>query len=208
MRLVQPHVPGTVMCGDHLVIKPTGYIMRGFGLETTSLRDHVKLWRVVMPLHRPFRSVALNYSDVIAGDQGGRVYIDRAAYQQSAADVLEKILPHVEPLRRIRQPQDFLQYISWMARNDMLGVRTDFGLTHYLLGNTQQALDIFRQLDIDLGAYQQVVQEACKPLFRQVLNLLENDPPALRAVIESWRDQNIEKLGLSASVAIPALRLV
>lgn len=168
----------------------------------------MKLWRVVLPLHRPFECVALNYSKTIAGDHAGLVRIDKKDYKRSAANVLEKIRLHVEPLRQLQDPRDFLTYISRMSGNNMLNVRTDFALTHYLLGNAQEALRVFRQLDIDLNDYQEAVQKNSRPLFRQVLDVLENDPTSLRALIQSWRDQNIDKLGLSAAIAAPGLHLV
>jgi hypothetical protein len=40
------------------------------------------------------------------------------------------------------------------------------------------------------------------------LDLLENDPAALQPLLDTWRDEQIEKLGLSASVVPPRLRLV
>ena len=207
-KLIQPQVPGTVLCGGRLIIKPTRYIARGFFLDTTSRKDHMRLVRMVMPLHRPFEHFSFNYGKSIEGDHGALFRIDKRAYAESAAAVLEKLGPHVEPLRNIQTPRDFMGHVAWMSGNRMLPFRTDLGINHYLLGNTREALGIFRQLDIDLDEYPQVTRQNCRPVFRQVLHFLENDPHGLRAVIESWRDENIEKLGLSASVAAPALRLV
>ncbi|QDM31753.1 hypothetical protein FNL55_10820 [Tardiphaga sp. vice352] len=136
-KLIQPQVPGTVLCGDHLIITPTTDIARGFFLDTTSRKDHMMLVRTVMPLH-----------------------------------------------------------VAWMSGNRMLPFRTDLGINHYMLGNIQEALAIFRQLHIDLDEYSPATQQNCRTVIQQVLYFLENDPVGLRAVIESWRDENIEKLGL------------
>jgi hypothetical protein len=207
-KLIQPQVPGTVLCGDHLIITPTTGIARGFFLDTTSRKDHMMLMRTVMPLHRPFAHSSFNYSQSIEGDCGGLFHIDKQDYGASAAVVLQKLKPHVEPLRKIQTTQDFMGHVAWMSGNRMLPFRTDLGINHYLLGNIQEALAIFRQLQIDLDEHSPATQKNYRPVIQQVMHFLENDPVGLHAVIESWRDENIEKLGLSASVAAPALRLV
>lgn len=191
-----------------MIIKPTNYIARGFFLDTTPHKDKMKLFRVVMPLYRPFENFSFSHSRMIDGDHAGLFHIDKKAYKESAAIVFDKINPHIEPLRQLRVPRDFLSYISWMAGNTMLGVRMDFGLTHYLLGNEQEALGIFRRMDLDLDGYKLPTQQQCRPMLRQILDILESNPSSLRGVIDSWRDQNIERLGLSASVVAPGLRLV
>lgn len=207
-KLIQPQVPGTVLCGNHLMIKPTSDIARGFFLDTTSCKDHMKLVRTVMPLHRPFANFSFNYNRSIVGDCGTLFHIDKQHYGASAAAVLLKIKPHVEPLRKIQTTRDFMGHVAWMSGNRMLPFRTDLGINHYLLGNIQEALAIFRQLHIDIDEHSPATQNNCRPVIQKVLHFLENDPGGLRAVIEAWRDENIEKLGLSASVAAPALRLV
>lgn len=207
-KLIEPHLPGTVLCGDRLIIKPTSDIARGFFLDTTSRKDHMRLMRTVMPLHRPFAHFSFNYGKSIEGDHGALFYIDKQDYGASAAVVLQRLRPHVEPLRKIQTTRDFMTHVAWMSGNRMLPFRTDLGINHYLLGNIQEALAIFRRLDIDLDEYPLTTQENCRPVFRQVLHFLENDPNGLRAVVESWRDEHVEKLGLSASMAAPALRLV
>jgi hypothetical protein len=196
------------MCGQFLVIKPTDYIARGFFLDTTPHKDKMKLFRVVTPLYRPSENFSFTHSRMIEGDHAALFHIDKKAYRDSAAIVFEKIEAQVEPLRLLRSPREFLSYISYMAGNAMLPVRLDFGLTHYLLGNVQQARDIFRRMDVDLNEYKPERQQHYRPVIRQVLTLLENDPAALRAVLDGWRDQKIERLGLAASVAPASLRLV
>lgn len=166
------------------------------------------LVRTVLPLHRPFAHFSFNYSQSIQGDYGALFHIDRQDYEASAAVVLQKLRPHVEPLRRIQTARDFMGHVAWMSGNRMLPFRTDLGIHHYLSGNIQEALAIFRQLHIDLDQYSSATQMNCRPVIRQVLHFLENDPNGLRAVVEPWRDEHIEKLGLSASIAAPSLRLV
>jgi hypothetical protein len=145
---------------------------------------------------------------MIEGDHAALFHIDKKAYKESAAIVFNKIGVHIEPLRQLRSPREFLNYISWMTGNTMIPVRLDFGLTHYLLGNVDQARDIFRRMDLDLNEYKPERQDHYRPVIKRVLALLENDPPALRAVLDAWRDEKIARLGLTASVAAPPLRVV
>ena len=207
-ELIQPRATGTVVCGNYLIIKPSVYVARGFFLDTTPHKNQMKLFRVVMPLYRPGEYFSLNYSNTISGEHAGLFLVDRKAYAESASIVLDKINPHIEPLRNLHGPREFLGYISWMASNRMMPVRLNFGLTHYLLGNLQQATDIFRGMERDLADYKPQRQDRYRSVITQVLDLLENDPAALQPLLDTWRDEQIEKLGLSASVVPPRLRLV
>ena len=63
-------------------------------------------------------------------------------------------------------------------------------------------------MERDLADYKPQRQDTYRPVIAQVLDLLENDPAALQQLLDAWRDEHIEKLGLSASVVPPHLRLV
>lgn len=208
LRLIQPRIPGTVMCDRLLIIKPTGYIARGFFLDTTPHKDKMKLFRVVMPLYRPFQNFSLTHSRPISGDHVGLFHVDRRAYQESADIVFAKMREHIEPLRRLSSPREFLSYISWMSGNRMMPVRLDFGLTHCLLGNLRQATDIFREMERDLADYNQRRQDVYRPVILQILDLLENDRAALQQLLDVWRDEHVEKLGLAASIGPSRLRAI
>jgi hypothetical protein len=81
-------IAGVVLCRDMLVVRPTENIVRGFLLETTLERERVYLWRVVVPLYRPMRSVFLDYSTRIP-ESGKDLYIRKADFQASVRAVGE-----------------------------------------------------------------------------------------------------------------------
>lgn len=167
------------------------------------------LWKVVTPLFRPIDFFHLTYGQILAETTSGRVHIDKTAYDSSAAMVLVKIKDHVASLRRLEKPSDFLSYISWMSGNTTFNVRADFGLAHYLSGNVREALKIFQDLKSDLDESENKLTHPLAPLIGIVGSQLETDPPGLLAIINEWRDQNIEKLGLSASsMPVSKLRLI
>ncbi len=76
----------------------------------------------------------------------------------------------------------------------MMPVRLDFGLTHYLLGNLQQATGHLSRHERDLADYKPQRQDRYRSVITQVLDLLENDPAALQPLLDTWRDEQIEKL--------------
>jgi hypothetical protein len=197
-----------VVCGPFLIVKPTGYIARGFLLESTPRKHLMKLYQVVMPLYRPGEHVFLNYSTMISGGHAGLFWIDEAAKAESAAAVLSAIGPHIEMVERLRSPRDFLGYISWMAGTSVLTIRMDFGLTHYLLGNIREALIIFRGIDMDSAGHNHVVQERYGPWIKQILDLLERQPEDLRHILDQWRAERIHKLRLEASVSASTLNVL
>lgn len=87
LKLVQPTVPGTVLCRDVLVLAPTSYVLRGVFLNTTSQKHHMDLWKVVMPLHRPLDNLVLTYGTIIAGPDDHRVKVEDI---ERAAEVVKQ----------------------------------------------------------------------------------------------------------------------
>ncbi|MBX9710808.1 MAG: hypothetical protein K2X60_07225 [Xanthobacteraceae bacterium] len=191
------------------MIAPTEYIARGFFLNTTSQKDHMDLWKVVTPLFRPIEFFHLTYGQILAENTLGRIYINTKAFNESAALVFAKIKDHAASLRQLQKPSDFLRYISWMSGNATFNVRVDFGLAHYLAGNIREARKIFRELKSDLDELGAESVHHLAPLIIIVGSQLETDPSGLLAIINEWRNQNIETLCLGASCTSSArLRLV
>jgi hypothetical protein len=62
------------------VVLPTEHILRGFLIEATIEKDRIYFWRVATPLHRPMRSVFLDYSTRIP-EGGLDIYVHRDAYR-------------------------------------------------------------------------------------------------------------------------------
>jgi hypothetical protein len=201
-KLVQPHLPGTILCKDVLVVGPTGYILRGFFLNTTSQKHHMDLWKVVMPLHRPHDDLMLTYGIMISGPDNFRVRVDEP--KQAAEAVLRCVRGEVDSLRALKGPAQFLQHIAWRSGNESEPVQLDFALTHFLIGNVAEALRILRWL-----ATREEVFAVHRNLVRQALAALEDTPSKFQQLIDGWRDANVAALGLEATVQKqPSLRLV
>uniref|UniRef100_E6VID8 Uncharacterized protein n=1 Tax=Rhodopseudomonas palustris (strain DX-1) TaxID=652103 RepID=E6VID8_RHOPX len=202
LKLVQPTVPGTVLCRDVLVLAPTGYLLRGFFLNATSQKHHMDLWKVVMPLHRPLDTLVLTYGTIIAGPDDHRVKVDDV---ERAAEVVKQSLRHeVQALRGLEGPPQFLQRISRMSDNEFEVVQLDFALTHFLIGNVSEARRILRS---------QMERPEIYPTHRQVtrraFEALEASPEALQSLIDGWRDDNVARFCLEpTSRKPPGLRLV
>ncbi|PZA09197.1 hypothetical protein DNX69_24120 [Rhodopseudomonas palustris] len=202
LKLVQPALPGAVLCRDVLVLAPTGYLLRGFFLNATSQKHHMDLWKVVMPLHRPFDTLVLTYGTIIAGPDDHRVKVDDV---ERAAEVVKQCLRHeVQALRDLEGPPQFLQRISRMSDSEFELVQLDFALTHFLIGNVSEARRILRS---------QMERPEIYPTHRQVtrwaFDALEAGPEALQSLIDGWRDDNIARFGLEPTSRRPSgVRLV
>src|SRR5258708_27467435 len=144
-KWIQKKLPSLMLCKDMLVVPPTEHIVRGFLLEATSEKDRVYLWKVVTPLLRPIDCVILNYSDRISGSEPN-LYIRRDAFEESAEKVRDIISGHVEYLRGVRRPADFLRHTSRVMEGPLLA-RLDRALIHYVIGNVPQAARMLRALD-------------------------------------------------------------
>jgi hypothetical protein len=204
-RLIQKDLPGVVLCKDMLVVPPTEHIVRGFSVETTSERDRVYLWRVVTPLLRPIGSVILTYSARIP-ESGEDVYVRREAFEQSAENIRSIISGHIEYLRGIRHPHDFLRHASWVVDGSPLLQRFDQALVHYLIGNVQHSVRALRALDKEVDQWGAGRREHIGPLLKQVVREIDKDPPGLAALLTEWENQNVERLGLQPS-RMPSERL-
>ncbi len=199
-RLIVRNLPGTILCKDMLVVAPTKRVVRGFLIETTTEKGRVYLWRVVTPLYRPMSSIILDYSTRIP-ERGGDVYIDQNAYEKSAEAIRGIILSegHLDYLKRIREPHDFLRHTAWIRSGSPLRARFDHALTHYLVGNVRQAIEALRRLGTEVDQLDEGRKVYIGPVMKQVLQALDGGPGDLKPLLDQWVSQNIEKFGLQAS---------
>jgi len=206
--LVKKELPGVELCKDMLVVLPTEHILRGFLIEATIEKDRIYLWRVVTPLHRPMRSVFLDYSTRIP-EGGPDVYVHRDAYKESANAIRALISDHMGYLQRIRGPQDFLRHVERMIRNRSINFRFDLALTYYRVGEVQQCKDILRELDGEVDQLDATFRMPVDEVIKQVARQIEANPAGLAALLDEWEDTNIETLGLQRSrLSSSAPRLV
>jgi hypothetical protein len=197
-KFIQRKLPGLVLCKDMLVVPPTEHIVRGFLLEATSQKERVYLWKAVAPLLRPITSVVLDYSDRISGDEL-ELYVRRDAFEQSAEDIGNIVSGHIEYLRGIRHPHDFLRHASWVVDGSPLLARFDQALIHYVIGNVPQSVRALRALDKEVDQWDARRQEYIGPLLKQVVGEIDKDPAGLAALLTEWENQNVERLGLQPS---------
>jgi hypothetical protein len=181
-----------------LVVPPTEHIVRGFLLEATAERDRVYLWKVVTPLLRPIRHVTLDYSERIFGAEP-TLYIRRDAFEASAEMVREIIGGHVEYLRGVRHPHDFLRHASWVVEGSPLLARLDQALIHYVIGNVPQSVRVLRALDKEADDWDSGRREYVGPLLKQIVGTIDKDPAALAGLLREWEEPNVERLGLQPS---------
>ena len=207
-RCIERNLRGVVLCKDMLVVVPTEHILRGFLLEATTERNRVYLWRVVTPLYRPMGHVILSYSHRIS-NAGKELYIDGQAYEKSA-DAIRAIISdgHIEYLRGIQHPRDFLRHASWIGTGSPLLNRVDSALTHFLVGNVCQAVESLHALDTEVDQLEPRQQEYIGPLLKRVVREIDTCPAGLTALLGEWETQNVEALGMQrARPPLPA-RLV
>jgi hypothetical protein len=191
-------MPDLVLCKDMLVIPPTDHLVRGFLVEATSQRERVYLWKVVTPLLRPINSVILSYSDRISGNKPD-LYVRNDAFEKSAENIRTIISEHVEYLRGIRHPDDFLRHASWVVDGSPVLARFDQALMHYVIGNVQQAVEALRALDKEVDGWDARRKEYVEPLLKQLLREIDIDPLRPTALLAEWEQQNVERLGLQPS---------
>jgi hypothetical protein len=192
LQLIQRRLKGTQLCKDVLVVLPTEHILRGFAFERTLSKDMYRLWRVITPLYKPANPIFLDYSDRISK---GYLRLTREALDETAEHIASIMSPgHLSYLRRVRGPKEFLKHVGWMAGNTMLNFRVDLALTHYLLGNVDQCIEILGRLPLkDLPPPFRV---HIVPFFTE----LRTSPADAASRLQAWERENIERLGLGETV--------
>jgi predicted Zn-dependent protease len=189
-----------------LVVAPTEHILRGFVIETTTEKDHVYLWRVVDPLHRPKSRVGLSYSNRIsAGANGEKFRISANADDESAEFMAEHIVEHLPSLQKIRYPHDFLRHVSWRMGSREHLFRLDLALIQYRIGNVRQAIGLLKELDIEVDQLDEARQAYIRPIIKRALHEIETNPNGLMPLLDEWEEQNIRALDLQKSRPSPAV---
>jgi hypothetical protein len=202
--LIKKELPGVELCRDMLVVLPTEHILRGFLIETTMEKGRIYLWRVVTPLHRPMGSSAfLDYSTRVP-ETGQDIYIDPSSYKESAERIGGIVSEHVEYLRAVRHPEDFLRHVGHMIGNSSVNFRFDLALTYYRLGRVRQSQDILRALDVEVDQMDPKMRLPVDDIIKQVAREIRSNPKALTNLLDEWEAQNIEKLGLQPSRLVRA----
>ncbi len=200
---IEKSMAGVVLCKDMLVVVPTRHVLRGFLLETTSERDMVYLWRVVMPLYRSTTTVFLDYSDRIPSGQ--KVHVARNALLESADTVRHIIAEHLEFLQNIQIPEEFLRHVSDWIGNSSINFRFDLALTYYLIGEVRQSMKILEQLDVEVDRLERKMRMPIDQMIQRAAQVAAADPAGLSSLLDHWEKTNIETLGLQELLAPSAL---
>ena len=201
---IKKQLSGVELCRDMLVVTPTEHILRGFLIETTTEKGRVYLWRVVFPMHRPMRSVILDYSNRIPGT-GEDVYINPNAYKESAEKIGVFIREHLEYLRNVRHPEDFLRHVGRMIGNPSISLRFDLALTYYRLGKVRQTEHIVRALDLEVDQLDPKMRLPFHDIVKHVAREMASNPTALADLLDEWENRNVETLGLQSSRPAPGV---
>ena len=195
--MIKKGLPGVELCRDMLVVPPTEHIVRGFLIENTTEKGRVYLWRVVTPLHRPMRSVILDYSDRIP-QTGEDIYINDTS-EDSANTIRDLIGEHLEYLQSVRRPQDFLRHVGRMIGNSSINFRFDLALTFYRIGDLGRCRNMLRVLDEDVDKLDSEFRLPVDQLVKQAAHQIESDPSTFGRLLDRWENENIERLGLLPS---------
>jgi hypothetical protein len=193
LRDIQHALSGTQLCRDVLVITPTEHILRGFLFERTLEKGIYYLWRVVMPLYRPANAVVLNY--------GLRIpYGEKMSLTPGGVEARDRVLQiildgHLTYLRNLRRPKDFLEHISGMIGNTTAVFRMDLALTHYMLGNIRECVNILETLSSDRNTL-----ASRSGIVTALLDDLKTNPVNAARRVEDWERTNVENLGLAQTV--------
>jgi hypothetical protein len=201
LGLVQEQIPGSLFRGDFLAVGKTHMFLRSFRLLTTARKNHNDLCREVTPLWRPRQGTSSSFSG-----RGGPIIKHPETYwtitdpndpQKSATLVLEQIAPFVREFERIETVEDFLSYFDFMRPNMSVPVQLDFALADYLIGDIARCERALAHVKSVLDDHDDRWFTRDRPAYKQVRAQLDSDPAGLRDVIETWRKDNIERLGLA-----------
>jgi len=187
-----------------LVVQPTEHILRGFAIETTTEKDRIYLWRVVMPLYRPWRYVILDYSDRIFLKSGADIYL-ADTYKESASLICSLISDHKRYLQDIRRPEDFLRHVGRMIGNDTINFRFTLALTYFRIGKVRECREILQALDVDVAQRDRTyfvkhgIKTHTDDQIKRAMREIGENPQEFARLLDRWEADNLRTLGLQAS---------
>ena len=171
-------------------------------LETTSAKDVVYVWRVIMPLYRP--SELLEHSERIT-----YVHVNRKAYEESAQVIDDIIAPHIPALREIADAGDFLKHVAPKIGWGSTNFNFDLALTYLRAGDVDQATSLLNKLPVEIDEFyeayrQQMPELKMKPtphddFLKQTASRIVLDPAGAAVLLDAWVEQHVETLGLQAT---------
>ena len=198
-KLVQRRISGSRVHGKYLVVGPTGLFLRSFRLFTTGRKNHNDLIGGITPLWRPLDEPTQQFGAPYGYSINREYWIitDPKDYGRSAEAVVELIAPHVERFQRIQTVGDFLAHFEFMRPHRAPDVRLDFAIADYLAGDLDRCAEGLAYVESLLeDTYGSTINDV-RPILDRVRSKLPSDPAGLRDLIETWRLENIQRMGLA-----------
>jgi hypothetical protein len=198
LKIVARSINGVCLCKALLVVSPTEHILRGFVIERTTHKGRYNLWKVIAPLYIPMRCLYLDYSNII-GPRGPWLEISVDEIQDAADRVTGFILDgHLEHLKRLRGPKEFLEHISWMIGNDTDTFLFDYAMTQYMLGNHATCLATLEAMiakDMPGMRRGDVFTWAQK-----IIPKLKASPSEVAEILQQFEKTNVEQFALAPTL--------
>jgi hypothetical protein len=189
LRKLQGTLPETCLCKDVLVLAPMSRILRGFMFERTIEKGRYYFWYVVIPLYTPLEFFGLN------GSKRFDDYVLTVENLDEVAAQIHQIIVggHLELLRSVRAPKDFLTYSKASGRVDIYEA-----LTHYVLGNVSRCRNLLRKTVQELRPYRS--ERASYGELIDFFDEIEERPRAAARRIKMWEEASIQRFGLAKAM--------
>lgn len=124
-------------------------------------------------------------------------------YTESSEYVYSIIENHLEELKQLHAPDGFLSFLNAKPRFNAWYV-FDLALTHYMVGNHQEAMDGLRAFETEVAHAPDGAKSYLVPVVDRVMHEIETNPLGLRPLLKEWEDAKIEALGLQPSRTVAA----
>jgi hypothetical protein len=205
LKIVARSLKGVFLCKSLLVVSPTEHILRGFLIDRTAHKSKYNLWKVVVPLYTPMHLLILDYSTQI-GPRGDWLTIEKHEIQDAAQRVTGYILDgHLDHLKRLRGPKEFLEYVSWMIGNTTDHFLFDYAMTQYMLGNQAACLASLQAMrgNEPIGMPRPNIFTCSKELIAK----LATNPSEVAEMVRQFERANVEQFALEPTIINPRPQL-
>lgn len=206
LKIVERSIKGVCLCKALLVVSPTEHILRGFFIDRTGHKGKYNLWKVIVPLYIPMRSIILDYSNII-GPRGDWLTIATDELRDAADRVAGFILDgHLEHVKRLRGPKEFLEHVSWMIGNNTEQFLFDYAVTQYMLGNHATCL-------ATLEAVVAKDMRGMRPgdVFtwaKEIIPKLKTNPSEVARILQQFEQTNVNQFALAPTLIGPRPQIV
>lgn len=177
-----------------VVVGPVHHFVRGLAFEATPYPRRFYLWKIIVPLFRPMRSVDLIYSDRINLNAigAGPIYVPENAECKTVKQIVTEISTHhLEDASSAFSTQDFLMRFPLGSLSELPTATFDNAIAQFLVGNAEVCRSLLNRLATSVE--KNVRSSVMRDLAKRTIFELDSGTTKLMGIIKTYEEENLSR---------------